>query len=212
MSFCLYFPTFWNVVPVKEEIVCNVGLHGLKWHPAGLGVWTLNAASTTFICQCGETEASLISLACLWSTLKLSHQPLQRAFSLSLRRCFFKKSLFPLFSHISICLPMILCLSFPPLPPPPRPPRPPSPRRHLRSISVFSPPSMWSQPFSHPTSSQTYSAYRWSSKRPQVDFYLIMHDASSQLQPLQPLYFLWGNLPFGCWTQGTDTMACFQSL
>lgn len=59
------------------------------------------------------------------------------------------------------------------------PPPPLLTRRHLRSISVFSPPSMWLQPFSHPTSNQTYSAYWWSSKGPQVDFQLSMHEAPS---------------------------------
>lgn len=32
-----------------------------------------------------------------------------------------------------------------------------------------------------------------------------------QLQPTTPL-FSWGNLSFGCWTHGTDIMACFLSL
>lgn len=51
------------------------------------------------------------------------------------------------------------------------------PQLPLRSISVFSPPSMWLQPFSHPTSNQPYSALRWSSHGPQVDFYLSVHEA-----------------------------------
>lgn len=108
----------------------------------------------------------------------------------------------------------VLSLSFPP---------PPLhlPWRHLRSISVFSPSSMWLQPFSHSTSNQTYSAYWWSSKGPQVDFYLSLHEAlplylhlpthhplSSSPQTLS----LSGNLSLGCWTHGTDTMACVISL
>lgn len=55
---------------------------------------------------------------------------------------------------------------------------------HLRSISVFSPPSMWLQPFSHPTSNQTYSAYWWPSEGPQVDFYQSLHEAPPLLLQL----------------------------
>lgn len=54
------------------------------------------------------------------------------------------------------------------------------PLHHIRSISVFSPPSMWLQPFSHLTSTQTYSGCWWSSKRPQVYLCLSLHEASSQ--------------------------------
>lgn len=41
----------------------------------------------------------------------------------------------------------------------------------------FFPPSMWLQPFPHPTSNQPYSAFRWSSDGPQVYFYLSVHEA-----------------------------------
>lgn len=77
----------------------------------------------------------------------------------------------PLSVCLWLCLSPILSLSCPP----------PLflPWRHLRSISAFSPPSMWLQPFSHPTSNQTYSAYWWSSKGPQVDVYLSLHEAPS---------------------------------
>lgn len=44
------------------------------------------------------------------------------------------------------------------------------------SLSFF-PPSMWLQPFSHPTSNQPYTAFRWSSDGLQVDFYLSVHEA-----------------------------------
>lgn len=43
--------------------------------------------------------------------------------------------------------------------------------------SLFFPPSVWLQPFSHPTSSQPCSAFWWSSDGPQVDFYLSVHEA-----------------------------------
>lgn len=43
--------------------------------------------------------------------------------------------------------------------------------------SLFFPPSMWLQPFSHPTSNQPCSAFWSSSDGPQVDFYLSVHEA-----------------------------------
>lgn len=72
-------------------------------------------------------------------------------------------------------------------------------QRHLRSISVFSPSSMWLQPFSHPTSNQTHSAYWWSSNGLQVDSYLSSHEAPSLSPPpfnpppphLQPTMWHW---------------------
>lgn len=122
----------------------------------------------------------LLSSSPVFFSLKLLHQPFLWAFSASLHPISLRNLLFSLlqFPHPSICLPRILSISNPfslsyPLPPPLLP------WHHLRSISVFSPPSMWLQPFSHPTSNQTYSAYWWSSKGPQVDFYLSMHEASS---------------------------------
>lgn len=88
---------------------------------------------------------------------------------------FVAKSQFP---HPSICLPMTLSLFTPP------------PllllRRHLRPISVFSSSSMWLQPFSHSTSNQTYSAYWGSSKGPQVDVSLSLHEAPSLCLHLHP--------------------------
>ena len=125
---------------------------------------------TTFICLCGRAEedifsssdfsATLIFLAC-FSSLKLLHQLFLRAFSAYLHPISLRNLSLPQFSHPSICLLTILSISNPFClsPPPPPPPPPLLPQHHLRSISVFSPSSMCLQPFSHPTSNQTYSAY-----------------------------------------------------
>lgn len=48
---------------------------------------------------------------------------------------------------------------------------------YISHPSLFFPPSMRLQPFSHPTSNQPYSAFRWSSDGPQVAFYLSVHEA-----------------------------------
>lgn len=153
---------------------------------------------TSLNCLCGKAEEDIsspssvpVSLICLtW----FSPETVASSFPTSCFRLFtfhfFERSL--VFSP-SVSSPLHLCASIPPLSDAPSfylslslfssssvfPPPPLLPQRHLSSISVFSPPSMCLQPFSHPTSNQTYSACWWSSNGPQVDFYLSMHEAPS---------------------------------
>lgn len=188
---------------------------------------------TSLNCLCGKAEEDIsspssvpVSLICLtW----FFPETFASSFPMSCFRLFtfhfFERSL--VFSP-SVSSPLHLCASIPPLSDVPSfchslslssssvfPPPSLLPQRHLSSISVFSPPSMCLQPFSHPTSNQTYSACWWSSNGPEVEFYLSMHEAPSlhivlftpHFQLTTPL-FSQRNLFFGCWTHGTGiTMA-----
>lgn len=183
---------------------------------------------TTFICLCGKAKEDIFSpsdsqpllsslpVSPLWNCyINLPYELSQSLYILFLWEISLSPSVFStlhLSAYDSVYLQSFLSLSFPP-PPPPLP----LPQRHLRSISVFSPPSMCLQPFSHPTSNQTYSAYWWSSKGPQVDFYLrnawspfsaplLSNPTPPQLQSTTS-FFSGENLSFGCKTHGTDTMA-----